>query len=93
MTKPKTFEQLRAEKERAETQLACSYPIHFPFCQMQEFHPTCHKIAFCLLLFSSIGSRHYKLAKHCRLVQYVAHLNNISAHFYGTFLEELDKIA
>ena len=31
-----------------------SYPIHFPFCQMQEFHPTCHKISFCLLLFSAL---------------------------------------
>ena len=56
MTKPKTLEQLRTEKERAETQLACSYPIHFPFCQMQEFHPTCHKIAFCLLIFSALLS-------------------------------------
>lgn len=31
-----------------------SYPIHFPFCQMQGFHPTCHKISFCLLLFSAL---------------------------------------
>ena len=28
--------------------------FYFPFCQMQEFHPTYHKISVCLLLFSTL---------------------------------------